>query len=646
MRNTCRAFLSPWFERGGMEPADENDKPVYIGRNNLGAISLNLPMILAKARQESKDFYEVLDHYLEMIRRLHKRTYDYLGEMKASINPLMFCQGGFYGGHLGLNDKIRPLLKTSTMSFGFTALNELQQLYNRKSLVEDGQFAIDVMAHINAKINEFKQEDKILYAIYGTPAESLCMSGDTEVQCYNGNKQIKDIEIGDLVYSYNEELKKVELKKVVNSFRSKVNAEVVKVTFDNGQEIICTPEHPFGIRCMNQNELGEFISEEVRYYKASELKPGMRVKSNYIKLNASGRLTSSNYYNGRKQLIQDIVAEYFLGEKPNGYVTHHKNTDKTDNEAVNLEYLRDDVHRKLHLKDNLGKHSFNSDNSSRKNNTFYGRRHSEDSNELNRRMYLNPIGIARYDADDNLIEAWDSLNAAHKAGWAYRAVREACRHERKSKVADNFYADSYWEYIPKDEAISLNHKVVSVEKMTTKIDVYDIEVEDNHNFYVGGDEGILVHNCGTQVKQFRAKYGIIQNVSDRDYFSNSFHCHVSEDITPTQKQDLEKRFWNLSNGGKIQYVRYRSEKNLAAISTLVDRAMKFGFYEGINMDKDYCEDCGHNGIDFEDGICPVCKSDNVVILNRVCGYLGYSKVHGKSRMNDSKMAEVKDRVSM
>ena len=71
-----------------------------------------------------------------------------------------------------------------------------------------------------------------------------------------------------------------------------------------------------------------------------------------------------------------------------------------------------------------------------------------------------------------------------------------------------------------------------------------------------------------------------------------------------------------------------------------------GFYEGINMDKDYCEDCGHNGIDFEEEKCPVCGSDNVVILNRVCGYLGYSKVHGKSRMNDSKMAEVKDRVSM
>ena len=89
----CRAFLSPWYERGGMEPADENDTPVFVGRFNIGAVSLHLPMILAKARAESRDFYEVLDEYLEMIRRLHIRTYDYLGEMRASTNPLGLLRG-------------------------------------------------------------------------------------------------------------------------------------------------------------------------------------------------------------------------------------------------------------------------------------------------------------------------------------------------------------------------------------------------------------------------------------------------------------------------------------------------------------------------------------------------------------------------
>ena len=170
----CRAFLSPWYEKGGMEPVDDKDKPVYVGRFNIGAISLNLPMILAKAREEQKDFYEVLDFYLEMIRKIHIRTYRYLAKRKASTNPLAYCQGGFYGGNLRPDEAIEPVLKSSTASFGITALNELQVLYNGKSIVEDGEFALEVLKYINEKTLQFKKEDKILYAIYGTPAESLC----------------------------------------------------------------------------------------------------------------------------------------------------------------------------------------------------------------------------------------------------------------------------------------------------------------------------------------------------------------------------------------------------------------------------------------------------------------------------------------
>ena len=171
----CRAFLSPWYERGGMTPADDKDVPVFVGRFNVGAVSLHLPMILAKARAEHRDFYEVLDFYLEMIRQLHIRTYDYLGEMKASTNPLAYCEGGFYGGNLKPSDKIKPLLKPMTASFGITALNELQELYNGKSIREDGAFALEVLQYINSKVTQFKEEDGNLYAIYGTPAESCLL---------------------------------------------------------------------------------------------------------------------------------------------------------------------------------------------------------------------------------------------------------------------------------------------------------------------------------------------------------------------------------------------------------------------------------------------------------------------------------------
>ncbi len=319
----CRAFLSPWYEKGGMHPTDENDKPIFEGRFNLGVVSLHLPMILAKARRESKDFYEVLDYYLELIRGLHKRTYDYIGELRASVNPVAFCEGGLLGGNLEPTDKIKTILPPMTMSYGITALNELQRLYNGKSIREDGQFALEVMQYINDYTNRTKEEDHILYAIYGTPAESL---------------------------------------------------------------------------------------------------------------------------------------------------------------------------------------------------------------------------------------------------------------------------------------------------------------------------------CGLQIEQFRKIYGIIENVSDKPYVSNSFHCHVSEQMSPIEKQDKEGRFWNLFNGGKIQYCRYNLGYNKEAIKTLILRAMDKGFYEGVNLAMCYCEDCGYQQVEMD--TCPKCGSKMITKIDRMNGYLGFTRVHGETRYNEAKNAEIADRVSM
>ena len=150
--------------------------------------------------------------------------------------------------------------------------------------------------------------------------------------------------------------------------------------------------------------------------------------------------------------------------------------------------------------------------------------------------------------------------------------------------------------------------------------------------------------CGLQVEQFRKKYGIIEGVSDRPYVSNSFHCHVTEDLTPIQKQDLEGRFWNLCNGGKIQYVKYPIDYNLEAIRSLVRRAMKLGYYEGVNLSLAYCDDCGHEELSMD--VCPKCGSRNLTKIDRMNGYLSYSRVKGDTRLNDAKMAEIADRKSM
>ncbi|MEG2675631.1 MAG: anaerobic ribonucleoside-triphosphate reductase, partial [Clostridia bacterium] len=195
-------------------------------------------------------------------------------------------------------------------------------------------------------------------------------------------------------------------------------------------------------------------------------------------------------------------------------------------------------------------------------------------------------------------------------------------HNQKSLVEDGQFAIEVMEHINKK--------------------VNEFKVADGRLYALYGTPAENL--CGLQIEQFRKKYGIVKNVSDRPYVSNSFHCHVSEEITPIQKQNLENRFWNLMNGGKIQYVKYPIDYNKGAIRTLVDRAMEMGLYEGINLSLSYCDDCGHQELEMD--VCPVCGSKNLTKIDRMNGYLSYSRVKGDTRLNAAKMAEIKDRKSM
>ena len=77
---------------------------------------------------------------------------------------------------------------------------------------------------------------------------------------------------------------------------------------------------------------------------------------------------------------------------------------------------------------------------------------------------------------------------------------------------------------------------------------------------------------------------------------------------------------------------------------LIRRAMAMGFYEGVNLSLAYCEDCGHEELEMDE--CPKCGSRNLTKIDRMCGYLSYSRVHSETRLNTAKMAEIAERVSM
>jgi ribonucleoside-triphosphate reductase len=151
--------------------------------------------------------------------------------------------------------------------------------------------------------------------------------------------------------------------------------------------------------------------------------------------------------------------------------------------------------------------------------------------------------------------------------------------------------------------------------------------------------------CGTQVNQFRNKYGVIENVSDKGFFTNSFHCYVGDDISPFEKQDKEKELFDLLKGGHIQYVRVNPE-NKVALKKLILRGLKNGFYQGVNFNECTCEDCGNEWSGQHGENCPKCDSSNITETNRNCGYKGNSRVKGDRTFNDAKIEEIKHRVSM
>lgn len=318
----CRAILSPYID-------EEGKSSIY--RCNLGVTTLCLPLIYQKAKVEGKDFYNVLDYYMDLAKDISVRTVKYLKNFKASSNPLVFCEGGFDGGTLGPDDCIAPVLKRSTISFGYVSLHELQLLHNGKPLHEDQTFALEVMEHFNAKLEEYKKKDGIAAACYAVPGESL-----------------------------------------------------------------------------------------------------------------------------------------------------------------------------------------------------------------------------------------------------------------------------------------------------------------------------LPRLC----EKFKEKFGDIPGVTDRGYFSNSFHLHVSADVTPIEKIDIEDQFKNLSKAGRITHVRFPDDSNFEGIVAITRYAMAKGLYLGLNWAQNYCYSCGthyygNDKVEAEEDPCPNCGSIDIIKVRRMCGYLGTSHTTtGKTKFNDGKMKEIRDRVNM
>ena len=148
--------------------------------------------------------------------------------------------------------------------------------------------------------------------------------------------------------------------------------------------------------------------------------------------------------------------------------------------------------------------------------------------------------------------------------------------------------------------------------------------------------------CYTALKKFREKYGVIENVSDRDFFTNSMHVPVWKKLSPFDKIDIESQLTGYSSAGCITYVELEGgvKNNIDALETIVNYAMDKDIpYFAINIPIDMCMDCGYS--DEMNDTCPQCGGHHIQMLRRVTGYLTGSY---KDAFNEGKQQEVEMRV--
>ncbi len=146
--------------------------------------------------------------------------------------------------------------------------------------------------------------------------------------------------------------------------------------------------------------------------------------------------------------------------------------------------------------------------------------------------------------------------------------------------------------------------------------------------------------CYTAMTKFKKKYGVIKNVSENMFFTNSVHCPVWKELSPFEKIDIEAKLGNYSNGGDILYIELDSDAihNLDAIETYINYAMDSDVpYFAINIRNDICLECGFTS-EFNDK-CPVCGSEHIQQLRRVTGYLtgNYKTAFNKGKQQEVEM---------
>ena len=246
----CRAFLSPW--------QDANGEYKFEGRFNMGVVTLNLPQIAIIADGDMEAFWEILDQRLALAKEALMVRYELLKDATSDISPIHWQHGGL--ARLEKHEPILPLLHDgyATITLGYIGMYEMTKLMTGKSHTEEKEFSLEVMRRMKQATLDWKKETGLGFALYGTPAESLCHRFAKIDLARFGN--IKDItDKGYYTNSYH-----VDVREEINAFdKLSFEADFQKISTGGCISYVEIPNMSKNIEALE--DMIEFIYENIQY---------------------------------------------------------------------------------------------------------------------------------------------------------------------------------------------------------------------------------------------------------------------------------------------------------------------------------------------------------------------------------------------
>lgn len=581
---------------------------------SIGVITINCARLGYLYKGDKVSLYKKLDYWLSVAKNAL--------EVKRK-----FVQQKMDDGLYPFTKRYLGTLRNHFSTIGINGVNEMiRNFTNDEHDITDDygqQFAIDLMNHIREKLKELQKETETMFNLEGVPGEG-CFSYDTEVFTTEGVKKIGEI-VGreDLgVLSYNEKKRKREFRRATCIHQTGIK-KVLKIVFDNGQELICTPNHPFGVRSWN-GQKGEYI----KYVEAKDLKIGMRVKSAYKEYRGDDPNGKKYVTFGSKDYLHRMIWEYYNNKDiPEGYVVHHKDFDRLNNDINNLELMSSTEHKSLHLSVRHSNNDCSIKTHCGENNPFFGKKHSEETKNI-----ISQKNKGRFVGDANYCRTPEGRLRMSEIAKAKPAEKTSkYNHEVDTSLIVDLYlkgktvaeiakelGGSYTYSLCKGRLtraglLQNNHIVKSIEELDIEIPVYNMEVEENHNYFVGGENGVLVHNCTYRLaKEDKKRYpDIIQaGKPEAPYYTNSTQVPVGYSDDPFTVLNLQEELQSLYTGGTALHL-YMGEAMSSSESckTLVKRVLENYHIPYLTITPTFSICPKHGYISGEHKYCPICDEE-------------------------------------